>query len=162
MTSKTFKSVTDNEGELDVRANDCGVFIAFSRAGQIWQASTFAPSDAPALALAILEAAMHGGGHDFGSADPVSANRVRFMSESELDRFIAKIKAEAKAEALRDAADTLNPELINYRRDAMEALSQPIRPAGGDSAMSLQLALVAANRTAVWLRARANQYKEEA
>ena len=57
MTSKTFKSVTDNEGELDVRANDCGVFIAFSRAGQIWQASTFAPSDAPALALAILEAA---------------------------------------------------------------------------------------------------------
>lgn len=51
-----------------------------------------------------LQAAMHGGEHDFGSADPISANRVRFMSESELDRFIAKIRAEAKAEALNEAA----------------------------------------------------------
>lgn len=88
------------------------------------------------------------------------AHRVSVHSGyAEFDRWLDQIRAEAKAEALRDAADTLNPELINYRRDAMEALSQPIRPAGGDSTMSLQLALVAANRTAEWLRARANQYK---
>lgn len=57
------------------------------------------------------EAAMHGGEHDFGSADPVSANRVRFMSESELDRFIAKIRAEAKAEVLEVVAS--EPELMH-------------------------------------------------
>lgn len=54
------------------------------------------------------EAAMHGGEHDFGSADPVSANRVRFMSESELDRFIAKIKAEAWERGAFDASLSLN------------------------------------------------------
>lgn len=93
-----------------------------------------------------------------GELEHTSQAAKIFMSE--LRGLTEIIRAEAKAEALRDAADTLNPELINYRRDAMEALSQPIRPAGGDSTMSLQLALVAANRTAVWLRDRANQYKE--
>lgn len=78
------------------------------------------------------EAAMHGGEHYFGSADPVSANRVRFMSESELDRFIAKIRAEAKAEALNEAAEQVHS--IDGRED----------PAARD-----------------WLRERANQMKEE-
>lgn len=83
------------------------------------------------------EAAMHGGEHDFGSADPVSANRVRFMSEPELDRFIAKIKAEAKAEAL----DSLAQELVDVD---MAGADEPIR----------------AYDAAVWIRERANQYKE--
>lgn len=57
------------------------------------------------------EAAMHGGEHDFGSADPVSANRVRFMSESELDRFIAKIRIESMVEVLEVVAS--EPELMH-------------------------------------------------
>ena len=56
------------------------------------------------------EAAMHGGEHDFGSADPVSANRVRFMSESELDRFIAKIRIESMVEVLEVVAS--EPEMV--------------------------------------------------
>ncbi|MGO4298271.1 hypothetical protein, partial [Glutamicibacter sp. MCAF14] len=89
------------------------------------------------------------------TADPVDQQEIQDKARDEFTRWLETVRAEAKAEALREAADALNPELINYRRDAMEALSQPIRPAGGDSTMSLQLALVAANRTAVWLRARA-------
>ncbi|MGO4297370.1 hypothetical protein, partial [Glutamicibacter sp. MCAF14] len=88
----------------------------------------------------------------YAGASPVPSYEDR---ETAFNCWLETVRAEAKAEALEEAADTLNPELINYRRDAMEALSQPIRPAGGDSTMSLQLALVAANRTAVWLRARA-------
>lgn len=78
------------------------------------------------------EAAMHGGEHDFGSADPVSANRVRFMSESEFDRFIAKVRAEAKAEALEEAAISVMDERIECETEASN-----------------------------WLDTRANQYKEE-
>lgn len=114
------------------------------------------------------EAAMHGyvpstesvreeyrNGRQFGELYSKTDFRAEF------DRWLETVRAEAKAEALRDAAGTLNPELINYWRDAMEALSQPIRPIGGDSAMSLQLALVAANRTAVWLRDRAELIREQ-
>lgn len=62
------------------------------------------------------EATYHSGEYDFGSADPVSANRARFMSESELDRFIAKIRNEAKAEALEEFA--LDYQDFEYRRRA--------------------------------------------
>lgn len=108
MTSKTFKSVTDNESELDVRANDCGVFIAFSRAGQIWQASTFAPSDATALALAILEAAgVEPSSAHYGLNDSPEWN-VRWASHylgrsielTEAKTAEAKEQAELEAEAL--------------------------------------------------------------
>ena len=98
--SKTFKSVTDNESELDVRANDCGVFIAFSRAGQIRQASTFAPSDAPALALAILEAA------GWPECEPTSVTHTilsdlnRVVELQERANAEAKERAELEAEAL--------------------------------------------------------------
>lgn len=72
------------------------------------------------------EAAMHGGEHDFGSADQVSANRVRFMSESKLDRFIAMIRAEAKAEALNEVLTVLHAEIedappANHEEDNYEA-----------------------------------------
>lgn len=89
------------------------------------------------------EAAMHGGEHDFGSADPVSANRVRFMSESELDRFIAKIRAEAKAEAVAEVANAFQykawVELIQGNMQQRLRIAQPITD---------------------WLRTRANQHKE--
>lgn len=86
-----------------------------------------------------FDAAMHGGEHYFGSADPVSANRVRFMSESELDRFIAKIRADAKAEALEEAASEI---------DRL------------DSCVEMYDENLNARQVSHWLRARANQYKE--
>lgn len=95
--SKTFKSVTDNESELDVRANDCGVFIAFSRAGQIRQASTFAPSDAPALALAILEAAGHGKASD--SSRLMQAFDLIELHVAKQERITAEAKEQAELEA---------------------------------------------------------------
>lgn len=79
---------------------------------------------------------------------------------ADFDLWVDKLRAEAKAEALEEAAEALNPELINYRRDAMEALSQRIQPAGGDDTLSLQLALVAATRTRDWLHSLANKAKE--
>lgn len=89
------------------------------------------------------EAAMHGGEHDFGSADPISANRVRFMSESELDRGIAKIRAEAKAEAAIEVANEFQyrkwAELIQGNMQQRLRIAQPITD---------------------WLRTRANQHKE--
>ena len=98
------------------------------------------------------EAAMHGGEHDFGSADPVSANRVRFMSESELDRFIAKIRAEAKVEALNEAANKLE-----------DAVVSPIWcwDKCGDTKCPDDIRVGAATEIQSWLRARANQYKEQ-
>lgn len=73
-----------------------------------------------------LQATYHGGEHDFGSADRISANRVRFMSESELDRFIAQIRAEAKAEAWDEVLTVLQDEIedappANYEEDNYEA-----------------------------------------
>lgn len=111
--SKTFKSVTDNESELDVSANDCGVFIAFSRAGQIRQASTFAPSDAAELMLAIGDTLpvpdmVREGSyeHFLGSAIHCLAKAVK-AKESEAAE--ARERAELEAEAL---------ELCNAHRKA--------------------------------------------
>lgn len=100
MTSKTFKSVNDNTCELDVRANDCGVFIAFSRAGQIRQASTFAPSDAPALALAILEAA---GFEDSSSGGHITGARIAVGDLKRHVKMHERITAEAKEQAELEA-----------------------------------------------------------
>lgn len=96
------------------------------------------------------EAAMHGGEHDFGSADPVSANRVRFMSESELDRFIAKIRAEAKAEALNEAADKID-QIHSFGELPNGAIREEFRKE--------YWAFTEASK-ADWLRIRAIQYKE--
>lgn len=65
------------------------------------------------------------------------------------------IAAQAKAEALREAAADLNSQLREYRLGAHEVLTQKIKPSGGDDTRSLQLALVAAKHTESWLRARA-------
>lgn len=86
-----------------------------------------------------FDATFHGGEHDFGSADLISANRVRFMSESELDRFIAQIRAEAKREALNESAseiDRLDSDVEMYDEN------------------------LNARQVSHWLRNRANQHKD--
>lgn len=122
MTSKTFKSVTDNESELDVRANDCGVFIAFSRAGQIRQASTFAPSDAAELMLAI------------GDTLPVP-DMVR---EGSYEHFLGNaIHYLAKAVKAQERATAEARELAELEAEALELYSaarrqKGLRPAAWD------------------------------
>ena len=80
----------------------------------------------------------------------------RELATAALSAAYPLVEAQAKAEALREAADDLNPQLREYRLGAHEVLTQRIKPAGGDDTRSLQLALVAAKHTESWLRARAS------
>ena len=124
--SKTFKSVTDNTSELDVRANDCGVFIAFSRAGQIWQASTFAPSDAPALALAILEAA---GFEDSSSGGHITGARIAVGDLKRHVKMHERITAEAKeqAELEAEALELYNVCMTGHNLTSFDGLGGALR-----------------------------------
>ena len=79
-------------------------------------------------------ATYHGAEYDFGSPEVVTAKRVRFMSDSDFNRWLETVRAEAKAEALREAASAY-PVML---RD-----------------------MVSRGSVEAWLRARANQHKEE-
>ena len=102
--SKTFKSVTDNESELDVRANDCGVFIAFSRSGQIRQASTFAPSDAAELMLAI--------GDTLPVPDMVREGSYEHFLSSAIHCLAKAVKAQESEAAEAEAQAKLEAEAL--------------------------------------------------
>ena len=110
MTSKTFKSVWNDRTRLiHVRSVDEGVNIQVSDA--VWAeqyGGTIAPSDAPALALAILEAAGHEGDAKkvgIGTIEGQFANAVfhlrRGLVRQERATAEAEAQAELEAEALR-------------------------------------------------------------
>lgn len=123
-------------------------------------------SDLPTAITTVLAA--HGyriehdeAGRTFATIVCVCGNRYGFGAThlahvaSELAPVVEQVRADAKREALVEAAGALNPELVHYRRDAMEVLTQQTKPAGGDETLSLQFALVAAGHTRDWLRGRA-------
>ncbi|WP_440102423.1 hypothetical protein [Glutamicibacter mishrai] len=110
--SKTFKSVTDNESELDVRANDCGVFIAFSRAGQILQASTFAPSDAAELMLAIGDTLPVTDMVREGSYEHFLGNAIHYLAKAVKAQESEAAEAEAQAKLEAEALDLFNAGVV--------------------------------------------------
>lgn len=106
MSSKTFKSVVHGSS-IQVHDNGEGVFIGLLREDSITRGTTLSKSDAPALALAVLEAAGVAESSDAG----VAANYLRLhISEQERAKAEAREQAELEAEAL---------ELFNTRQKAI-------------------------------------------
>lgn len=46
--------------------------------------------------------------YDFGSPEVVTAKRVKYMSDSEFNRWLEQVKREAKAKALEEAAHDID------------------------------------------------------
>lgn len=76
--------------------------------------------------------------------DPTDIKEVRNQATAEFDRWLETVRAEAKAEALNEVANA-------FQYKAWSELIQG----------SLQDRLRVAQPITAWLRARANQYKEE-
>lgn len=102
MTSKTFKSTMTDSRELEVDVIFSNPRLLIKESGNGRSGFVFAPSDAPALALAILEAA---GVEATPMATSVAFGTVvadlqRLIAEQERATAEARERAELKAEAL--------------------------------------------------------------
>lgn len=98
MSSKTFKSVVHGSS-IQVHDNGEGVFIGLIREGSMTRGTTLGKSDAPALALAILEAAGHNASPN-GSFSVAACYLRQGVKEQERATAEAEELAELEAEAL--------------------------------------------------------------
>ncbi|ALG28039.1 hypothetical protein AOZ07_02850 [Glutamicibacter halophytocola] len=114
MTSKTFNSVHEENSyqQLNIAEVDAGIRVSVDHNSHGVKGVIIAPSDAPALALAILEAAgVENVPHDIADgSERALGYLIEYVGLQQVNERHAKEQAEFEAEAL---------ELLNAERGAL-------------------------------------------